>query len=152
MAKLVFRSAESSDLPAIVAMLADDVRGAGREDPSLPLDEGYLAAFEAIRADPLHSLIVAEQGGKAVGVLQLSLLPGLSWKGGWRGQIEDVRIVSDRRGRGLGAAMVRWAVEHCRERGCKVVQLTAHQEREDAQRFYERLGFAGVRRGYRMEL
>ena len=32
----VFRRAEARDLTAIIAMLADDVLGAAREDPSLP--------------------------------------------------------------------------------------------------------------------
>ena len=50
MDKLHFRNAERADLPALVAMMADDVLGAAREDASLPLDPGYAAAFEAIQS------------------------------------------------------------------------------------------------------
>src|SRR3954463_5990765 len=83
---LVIRDATEADLPAIIAMLADDVNGSGREDASLPLDPGYRAAFAAIDADPNQRLLVAEQGGALVGTFQLSFLPGLSYRGAWRAQ------------------------------------------------------------------
>ena len=38
--------------------------------------------------------------------------------------------------------MVQWAVAEARGRGCKLVELLTHNTRVDAQRFYERLGFA----------
>jgi GNAT superfamily N-acetyltransferase len=38
--------------------------------------------------------------------------------------------------------MVQWAVAEARARGCKLVELLTHHTRVDAQRFYERLGFA----------
>ncbi len=65
-----------------------------REDPSEPLDPRYSAAFEAIHADPNQRLIVAELDGRVVGTMQLSFLPGLSFRGAWRGMIEAVRIAS----------------------------------------------------------
>lgn len=67
------------------------MNGAKREDASLPLDAGYGAAFDAIHADPNQMLVVAEREGRVVGTLQLSFLPGLSWRGAWRGQIVDRR-------------------------------------------------------------
>lgn len=150
MSGLVFRGATVADLPAIIAMLADDVNGATREDASLPLDPGYLAAFEAIGRDPNQELIVADLDGKVVGTLQLSYLPGLSFKGAWRGQIEAVRIAGDLRGQGLGTRLVDWAVERCRARGCRMVQLTSKLTRLDAHRFYERLGWEKSHAGFKL--
>jgi hypothetical protein len=49
---LLIREAVRDDLPAIVALLADDRNGALREDARLPLDPGYLAAFDAIASLP----------------------------------------------------------------------------------------------------
>ncbi len=49
---LRFRRARLGDLPEIVAMLADDELGARREDPSIPLNPRYTAAFAAIKQDP----------------------------------------------------------------------------------------------------
>ncbi|WEK44171.1 MAG: GNAT family N-acetyltransferase [Candidatus Sphingomonas colombiensis] len=143
------RPATPADLPAIVALLADDVNGAGREDASPPLNAGYLAAFEAIATDPNQELIVAEQDGRIIGTLQLSYLPGLSFKGAWRGQIEAVRIASDLRGRGLGGQLIHWAVERCRTRNCRMVQLTSKLTRADAHRFYEKRGWEKSHAGFK---
>jgi GNAT superfamily N-acetyltransferase len=152
LSELIMRDATEADLPAVIEMLVDDDRGRLREDSSLPLDPGYLAAFDAITRDPNQQLIVAERDGALVGTLQLSFLPGLSYKGAWRGQIEAVRITSDLRGQGLGAQMIEWAVEHCRARGCRIAQLTSNGERLRAHAFYERLGFVGSHVGMKREL
>jgi GNAT superfamily N-acetyltransferase len=149
---LRMREATSDDLPAIVALLADDENGALREDARLPLDPGYVAAFDAIAALPNQELIVAEQDGRIVGTMQLSYLPGLSFRGRWRGQIEAVRIASAMRGHGLGTAMIEWAVERCRARGCKMVQLTSKRTRLDAHRFYERMGWDQSHSGFKLML
>ncbi len=149
---MLIRPATLDDLPAIVALLADDHLGQAREDPSLPLDPGYAAAFAAIAANPDQRLVVAEDGGEVVGTLQLMLAPGISRRGAWRGIVEAVRIASSHRSQGLGAELVDWAVETCRQRGCYAVQLTTDLSRADAHRFYERLGFKASHRGYRKTL
>lgn len=152
MSRLHVRAATQADLPAIVAMLADDIKGAAREDASLPLDPGYLAAFAAIVADSKMLLAVAELDGRPVGTVQLAMLPGLSRKGAARGYIEAVRIARSDRGRGLGAELIDWAVEWCRTAGCGTVQLTTQRDRFDARRFYERLGWERSHAGYKLHL
>ena len=152
MGAVTFRRATEADLPAIVAMLADDGLGQGREDASLPLARGYLDAFAAIEADSNQMLAVAEADGAVVGTLQLTFLPGLSHKGAWRGQVESVRVAGSRRGTGLGQAMMEWAVGACRARGCRMVQLTTDKSRADAHRFYERLGFKASHEGFKLVL
>lgn len=151
--ELVFRRARQEDLPAIVAMLADDGLGAGREDASLPLDPRYLAAFRAIDTDPNQMLVLAETPeGEPVGTMQLGFLPGLSMKGTWRAQVEAVRIASPHRGRGLGRRMMEWAMDQARARGCGLMQLTTHVSRDDAHRFYQGLGFAVTHKGMKRKL
>lgn len=149
---LAIRRATAADLPAIIAMLADDGLGAGREDASLPLAAPYLAAFAAIAADANQFLAVAELDGDVVGTLQLSFIPGLSHKGAWRGQIESVRVASNQRGTGLGQRIFEWAIAQCRARGCRMVQLTTDKSREDAHRFYARLGFVASHEGFKLKL
>ena len=90
--------------------------------------------------------------GLIIGTLQLTFIPGLSRNGAKRGQIEAVRIVSDRRGGKLGEAMFAWAIRECRERGCSLVQLTTDKARPDAHRFYDRLGFEPTHIGYKLEI
>lgn len=147
-----FRAATAADVAAIVGLLADDRLGAVREDASLPLDERYIQAFDAIERDPNQLQAVAELEGHIVGCLQLSFIPGLSFIGTWRGQIESVRIHSSMRGSGMGQQMITWAVGVCRERGCGIVQLNTHQSRDDAVRFYEKLGFSNSHFGMKLTL
>jgi GNAT superfamily N-acetyltransferase len=145
----VLRRAAADDVPAIVALLTDDVLGAGREgtDPA-----PYEAAFAAVDADPAHLLVVADDGGTVVGTLQLSFLPGLSRGGALRAQVEGVRVAAAARGRGLGEAMLRWCADEARRRGAALVQLTTDRRRPDAHRFYERLGYVASHVGMKLEL
>jgi ribosomal protein S18 acetylase RimI-like enzyme len=139
---VIIRRARHDDIGAIVAMLADDPLGRARERLEDPLPASYLRAFEAIEHDSKLQLMVAQDGdGAVVGCLQLCILPGLSSQGAPRGLIEDVRVVSHCRSRGIGEQIVRWAITEARARGCKLVELLTHNSRVDAQRFYARLGF-----------
>jgi GNAT superfamily N-acetyltransferase len=87
-----------------------------------------------------------------IGVLQLSFVPGLTRRGMWRGQIEGVRVAPAERGAGTGRAMLLWAVEECRNRGCGLVQLTSDKRRTAAHGFYEALGFRATHEGYKLAL
>ena len=152
MTELTIRDATLADLAAVVALLADDEKGRSRETPKGELDACYVEAFAAIADDPHQNLLVAEQGGAIVGTFQLSFLPGLSFRGAWRGQIEAVRIAGHLRGQGLGRTMIEWAIERCRARGCRMVQLTTHRSRHRAHVFYERLGFEPTHVGMKLHL
>jgi ribosomal protein S18 acetylase RimI-like enzyme len=143
MLQVTIRRARRDDVGSIVAMLADDPLGGQRERNEDPLPQVYFDAFERVQRDPNLQLVVAENGeGAVVGCLQLCILPGVSSQGASRGLLEDVRVASHCRSRGIGEQMVQWAVAEARARGCKLVELLTHHTRVDAQRFYERLGFA----------
>ena len=137
------RRARRDDVAAIVSMLADDHLGRARERVEDPLPESYYAAFDRVERDPNLTLVVAEDAeGRVVGCLQLAILPGLSSQGASRGLLEDVRVASDCRSRGIGEQLVQWAIAEAKARGCNLVELLTHSSRVDAQRFYKRLGFA----------
>lgn len=145
----MIRRATRADLPALVALLADDPLGAVREsaDPA-----AYERAFAAVDADGHQLLVCAEEDGEVVGTLQLTVIPGLSRGGMLRGQIEAVRVRADHRGSGLGRRLVEWAVDEARRRGCGLVQLTTDRSRTDAHRFYAALGFVDSHRGLKRDL
>ena len=151
-AELVMRAARLEDLPAIVAMLAQDQMASHREAPGEPLDPAYIKAFHVLDSAPEQILAVAEMAGRLVGTLQLTFIPGLSMRGARRGQIEAVRIDESVRGQGLGGRMIEWAVDRCREHGCLLVQLTSNSARTDAHRFYERLGWKKSHAGFKLML
>jgi len=136
------RRARGDDVPAIIAMLADDHLGRARERLEDPLPRSYYAAFDVVDGNPNLTLVVAEdEAGRVVGCLQLAVLPGLSSQGASRGLLEDVRVATDCRSRGIGEQLVQWAIAEARAKGCNLVELLTHQTRVDAQRFYKRLGF-----------
>ncbi|GGB37434.1 acetyltransferase [Tistrella bauzanensis] len=148
----IIRPATTDDLPAIIALLADDVLGRTREDASMPPADAYVRAFDAMMADGNQIQVVADRDGVVVGTLQVTIIPGLSRMGQTRGQIEGVRVAASERGAGLGEALIRWAIEACRTRGCALVQLTTDRSRTDAHRFYDRLGFTASHLGYKLTL
>ncbi|MFJ3794604.1 GNAT family N-acetyltransferase [Kitasatospora sp. NPDC090091] len=150
MTDLTIRRATADDLPAIVAMLADDPLGATRESPDDLTP--YRTAFARIDADPHQHLVVAERAGRTVGTLQLTVVPGLSRKGSTRTIIEAVRIHADERGSGLGTELIHWAIDRSRELDADLVQLTSDATRTDAHRFYERLGFVASHLGFKLKL
>lgn len=149
---LTFRPALPADLPSIVEMLADDPLGATRERFESPLPVGYRTAFEAIESDPNNELIVAVRAGGVVGVLQLTFIPYLTYQGSWRALVEGVRVASSARSGGIGRAMVEWAIERSKDRGCALIQLTTDKSRPDAFRFYESLGFVPSHHGMKLRL
>ncbi|MER7171032.1 GNAT family N-acetyltransferase [Streptomyces mesophilus] len=150
MSDLEIRPASLEDIPAIVAMLADDPLGAQRESPDDLTP--YRTAFDRLAGDPNQHLMVAARADKVVGTLQLTVIPGLSRRGATRSVIEGVRIHADERGSGLGTRLIEWAVDESRRQGCQLVQLTSDATRTDAHRFYERLGFEPSHVGFKLAL
>ncbi|WP_432102791.1 N-acetyltransferase family protein [Streptomyces sp. bgisy091] len=150
MSDLDIRPAEPADIPAIVAMLADDPLGAHRESPDDLAP--YRSALRRLADDPHQHVVVAVRDDRVVGTLQLTVIPGLSRRGATRSVIEGVRVHADERGDGLGTRLIQWAVDESRRQECQLVQLTSDATRTDAHRFYERLGFTASHVGFKLSL
>ena len=150
---VLVRDARLEDVPRIVALYRTDEltrkhKGAGEAE----VEPGYYAAFEAIERDPRNRLLVAEAGGVIAGSFQLTFVPDMRPDGRDVAIIENVIVDSAARGRGIGSAMMRWAVEEARRQGCSQVKLTSSRARADAHRFYERLGFEAAHIGFKILL
>ncbi|HEY0005216.1 MAG TPA: GNAT family N-acetyltransferase [Pyrinomonadaceae bacterium] len=146
------RRAGREDVPAIVRLLADDKLGSGRENYQDPLPEAYYAAFEEIDGDKHNELLVLEAEGEVRGTLQLTFITGLSFQGAKRAQIEAVRVDSRYRGQGLGRQLIQWTIQRARQENCRLVQLTTNNDRADAHRFYQELGFVASHTGMKLDL
>ncbi len=146
-----FRDATEADLPAIVAMLADDALGGSREDPGPPLPQAYVDGFRAMTARG-GCVILALDDDAPVGCLQLDILPGVSQLGMTRAQVEGVRIASARRGTGLGQLLMQEAIRRATDAGARSMQLTTNLSRTAAQRFYTKLGFTQSHAGFKLDL
>lgn len=146
---MIFRAATRADVPAIVALLADDPLGKGREGAA---PEIYLAAFDEIAANPMHQLIIGEDAGRVVATAQLTILAGLSRGGARRGLVEAVRVAADLRSHGVGEALMAECEARARAAGATILQLTTDNSRLRAHAFYERLGFEASHVGMKKPL
>ena len=147
----MLREARRDDIKRIVEMLDDDALASGREKLSGDM-AAYQAAFDAIAADPNNTLYVWDEDDIAMGCLQLTFIPGMSYQGSWIAQVEGARVDRSMRGEGIGEEMMKFIVAKARERGCKHLQLMTNKRRTDAQRFYERLGFVMSHEGMKLKL
>ena len=148
----LFRAASHTDLPRLVAMLADDALGATREDASQPLNPAYTAAFDHIDIDANNALIVAEVNQAIVGMMQLTFIPYLTHTGSWRCLVEGVRVAAAYRGQGIGGELLHFAISTARARNCRLLQLTSDKQRPQALHFYESLGFKATHAGFKLKL
>ncbi len=148
---VALRRATPSDLNVLLELLVADQLGSKRESLAGDLAP-YERALAMIDGDPGQLLVVAEDGTAVVGMFQLSFIPGLARRGALRAQIEGVRVRADYRNKGLGAAMMRWAIDEAERRDCALVQLTTDKSRTNAHRFYERLGFRASHEGMKLRL
>ena len=149
---LIARKMQKADLGIVVSLLADDELGRSREDKTNVVHADYLRAFEQIQSDVNQYAAIFEINGETIGCLQITFIPSLSRRGSLRGQIEGVRVSRDFRGKGYGSKMIAWAITKCRDRGCRVVQLTSDKKRENAIQFYEKFGFVKSHEGFKLTL
>jgi ribosomal protein S18 acetylase RimI-like enzyme len=120
--------------PALVAALDRLVPQLSRSNP--PPTE---AELDEIVRSPATVLFVAEDdAGTILGSLTLALFRIPTAMRAW---IEDVVVEESARGRGVGEALNRAALERAREAGAKTVDLTSRPSREAANRLYRRIGF-----------
>ena len=147
----IVRPATPEDLPELVRLLSIEDEGIRRSEGS-PADACYADALAAIARDPQNAVMVAEIDGKVVGTFQLTIIQQLSNRGGRVAQIESVVVDPDMRSRGIGEAMMRWAIDEARRRRCVRVQLTSNKVRRRAHVFYERLGFVATHEGMKLAL
>ncbi len=96
------------------------------------------AEIQAIVDSEAVILLVARDEGKLVGMLSLIVFRIPT---GVRGWIEDVVVDQEARGKGIGEALTRAALDRAKELGVKTVDLTSRPSREAANRLYQRVGF-----------
>lgn len=149
---LLIREARNGDLPALVALFAADAVG-GHGDTTAPeAGAAYRTAFAEIAADPRAQLYVAELEGRVVGTFQLVVVTSLPGRGARRAWLEAVQVDATLRGRRIGEAMVRFAMDKATAAGAATLSLTCSKLRTDAHRFYRRLGFANSHEGFKIAL
>jgi ribosomal protein S18 acetylase RimI-like enzyme len=87
---------------------------------------------------PTVRILLASVDGEPAGILSLGWVSTLTGK---KAFIDDVVVDQRHRGRGIGEALMREALNQARALGVKSVELTSRPSREAANRLYQRIGF-----------
>ena len=147
-AKLLIRPAAPADLPKVLKLYAQPEFDAGKVLP-LATAEQLLARFNDY---PDYALYVAERGGEVVGTFALLVMHNLGHLGTPSAIVEDVVVAPAMQGQGIGKAMMQFALDLCRDKGCYKLMLSSNAKRERAHAFYESLGFERHGLSFRVDL
>lgn len=113
------------------------------EDLATFLEEVHSdAAIAAEIADPSRLYRLVEEDGALLAYCKLGLACG--WPEHARGEkaieLKQLYTAPGLTGRGIGAALMDWALAEAWARGADEIQLSVYSENEGAQRFYARYG------------
>jgi GNAT superfamily N-acetyltransferase len=136
-AKLLIRPAGEGDLQKVLDLYAQPAFDAGNV---LPLETAR-AVLRRFADYPDYTLYVAERDGEVVGSFALLVMHNLGHLGAPSAIVEDVVVAPTFQERGIGKAMMQFALELCRDKGCYKLVLSSNTKREHAHAFYEALGF-----------
>jgi predicted N-acetyltransferase YhbS len=132
-AAVVVRDARPADAAAVFALLGE----LGYPQESV---EAVAGRIERLRADPSGRVLVAEVGAEVVAAAGLWTIPHVV-RDSHLGRLTSLVVRADRRGQGVGEALVRAAEAEARRRGCTTMEVTSSRHRAGAHAFYARLGY-----------
>lgn len=134
---LTLREATPTDLADILDLYT--LAGITGEDTfSLPEAEAH---FARLARYPDYRVYVAEQSQRIVGTYELLIMDNLAKKGARSAIVEDVAVHPHHQNQGIGGKMMQHALQMARKSLCYKLVLSSNIKREDAHRFYEKLGF-----------
>jgi GNAT superfamily N-acetyltransferase len=136
---IVMRQAQATDIPAVLALYAQP----GMDDGRVLSEEEAQGLFAEFARYPNYRLFVAcdESSGRVVGSYALLVMHNLAHRGTPSAIAEDVVVLPDSQGQGIGRRMMAHAVEQARQAGCYKLALSSNRKRHAAHAFYESLGF-----------
>jgi GNAT superfamily N-acetyltransferase len=135
-AEILIRPAAESDLPGVLNLYQTAL-----EDPVVLSSEAALATFRKMQQYPDYTLYVAESGQEIVGTFALLIMDNLGHNGAKSGIVEDVAVLPEFQGRGIGREMMAFALNVCRQKQCYKMALSSNLRRTRTHAFYESLGF-----------
>jgi GNAT superfamily N-acetyltransferase len=133
---------DSATLAEAVSLLASQF-----EEHHIELSAEKLgsALLGLIGPDGYGAVLLAREAGRPVGLAALSYLWTLE-HGGIAAWLDELYVVPDRRGHGVGSALLERAAMVAREAGCSTIDLEVDREHQRAEGLYERAGFVRLPR------
>ena len=129
------RVAALGDAPAVARLLDAFNREFGDPTPGVPAIARRLA--ELLGAGSTFAVVVGEP---VSGVALVTLRPNV-WNDGPVALLDELYVVPEQRGAGLGTRLLRAVERECLAAGAELLEITVDGEDEGARRFYERLGY-----------
>ena len=130
---ITVRDASAADAVAVVHLVAEL---ADSEAWPLELTEEYVPAYLGF---PGTHVLLAEQDGRAVGLLAYSLRPGLFHGGSW-GCIDELIVTATAQGKGVGDALVSEALRRFEALGCREAAVSTELDNDRAAALYRKHG------------
>lgn len=134
---LSIRLAEESDIGGMSLLLSQLF---SIESDFVPDDERQRRGLRLLLASQGASILVAEERGRVIGMASMQILISTA-QGGRVGQVEDVVVEQGRRGKGIGAALLKRMQGLAQEQGLSRLQLAADRDNGGALGFYAREGW-----------
>lgn len=142
------RRATEDDLPEILALYT--LAGI-TSDVAFTLAEAK-QHFAHLESYPDYKIYVAQQKDTLVGTYELLIMDNLAKKGARGAIVEDVAVHPMYQGQGIGRQMMQHAMHMARQRQCYKLVLSSNLKRQDAHRFYEKLGFVQHGLSFRIDI
>ena len=134
---IVIREAKLEDLSEVLRIYAQPELD---DDETLSLEDA-IECYSKFQRYPHYKLYVAVDRQSIVGTFALLIMDNLAHRGAPSGIIEDVGVLPDYQGQGIGKRMMEYAMETCKKAGCYKVSLSTNVRRQKTHGFYESLGF-----------
>lgn len=146
---IVYRDAVADDVPVIARLFADSFTDTFAhlyrpEDLDAFLAQFTLEAWQEEMADPAFRFRLAEENGQAAGFCKLGPLFVPVETERRAIELRQLYILPAWKGRGVGGALVEWAVGTARAAGMEEMYLSVYSDNPVARRLYERFGFEEV--------
>ena len=121
------------EIAEAVRRLLIELSRSGKDKGEIPEDW-----FTDIIESPWHTLLIAEENGKLLGMAALSIVMGPGIR--TNAYLEDFVVAGKARGKGVGGKlwdeMIKWA----KEKGAQRLEFTCGEGREAAHAFYHKHG------------
>lgn len=107
-----------------------------------PSDNAFLAGVDKLIEDRATDFVIGapDPDTPPAGIVVLRYRHSV-WTASEDCLLEDVFVEDHARGTGLGRALVAFALDHARARGCRRAELDVNEVNEPALRLYESVGF-----------
>lgn len=139
--EIKYQIATESDLQTIL-----DIYLKSNLDKQILEIETAKSIFKQISQYPNYKIYIVEIDNQPVGTFALLIMDNLGHLGTPSAVVEDVAVIAEYQGKGIGKKMMEFAMQIVKEKGCYKLTLSSNLRREAAHAFYESLGF--TKHGY----